>query len=129
MRLALILTLFFLGSCSSMQTHDSVLRHVVVFRFKPEATAESVAAIERAFAALPESVLDDRGERVIVDFEWGTNNSPENLADGFTHCFLVSFASEDARQLYLDHPVHKEFVELLLPQLDKPFVVDYWAQP
>ena len=30
----------------------------------------------------------------IKDFEWGTNNSPENLAQGFTHCFFVTFADD-----------------------------------
>ena len=98
------------------------LRHVVVFRFQPETPAEKIDEIARAFAALP-SKIDG-----IVDFEWGVNNSPEDLNDGYTHCFVISFENEEARAAYLPHPAHKEFVALLRPYLDKPFVLDYWTQ-
>lgn len=98
-----------------------VLRHVVLFRFKESATAEDVARIEQAFAALPAQI------DAIHDFEFGTNNSPEGLNDGFTHCFLVTFRDEAGRDAYLPHPAHKAFVDVLRPHLDKALVVDYWA--
>ena len=97
------------------------LRHVVMFKFKDDAPAEEVRKIEDAFRALPSKVPE------VVDFEWGTNNSPEGLADGFTHCFLVTFNDEKGREVYLPHPAHKEFVALLKPQLDKVLVIDYVA--
>ena len=129
MRLAPILGVLLLAGCSSMTPHDPVLRHVVAFRFKPTATPESIAEVERAFAALPAKIHGVAGsERAIFDFEWGTNNSSEGLDDGFTHCFIISFESEEARAAYLQHPLHQEFVALLRPHLDKPFVLDYWAQ-
>ena len=108
------------GSASAAE-EDKVLRHVVLFKFKDDVPAAKVEEIEQAFAALPEKI------DAIVDFEWGTNNSPEGLAEGFTHCFLVSFADEKGRDVYLPHPDHKEFVKLLKPHLDKVLVVDYWA--
>lgn len=98
------------------------LRHVVLFKFKDDAPAAEVKKIEEAFAALPEKIP------TIVDFEWGTNNSPEGLADGFTHCFLVTFEDEKGREVYLPHPAHKEFVSMLKPRLDKVLVIDYTAQ-
>ena len=129
MRTALLLGLLLLTGCSSMTNSDPVLRHVVAFRFKPDATPEDIAAVERAFVALPDKVAGVEGsERGIFDFEWGTNNSPEELNEGFTHCFLISFESEAARDAYLVDPAHEEFVKLLRPHLDKPFVMDYWAQ-
>ena len=64
----------------------------------------------------------------ILDFEWGTNMSPEKLDQGFTHCFVVTFKDVAARDAYLPHPAHKEFVAILGPHLEKPFVVDYVAQ-
>ncbi len=101
---------------------EKMLRHVVLFKFKDSATAEQVKAVEDAFGALPSKIKE------IKDFEWGTNNSPEGLNQGLTHCFFVSFASEADREVYLPHPDHKAFVEVLSPVLDKVTVVDYWAQ-
>ena len=64
----------------------------------------------------------------IKDFEWGTNNSPENLNAGLTHCFFLSFNSEKDRDVYLPHPAHKAFGAILKPYLDKVIVVDYWVK-
>ena len=98
------------------------LRHVVLFKFKDDSTPEQVRTVEDAFRALPEKI------DAIIEFEWGTNNSPEGLAQGFTHCFLVTFKDEKGRDIYLPHPAHKEFVEVLKPHLDKVLVVDYFAK-
>jgi len=101
---------------------QGLLRHVVLFEFKDGTSAEKVAEIERAFAALPEKIP------AIVDFEWGTNNSPEGLDRGLTHCFLVTFEDEAGRDTYLPHPAHKKFVKLLRPHLEEAVVVDYFAR-
>ncbi|MFH1719741.1 MAG: Dabb family protein [Planctomycetota bacterium] len=99
-----------------------VLRHVVLFKFKDSTTPAQIRAIENAFCALPSKV------DAIYDFEWGTDVSVEDLAQGFTHCFFVSFRSEADRAEYLPHPDHKEFGKLLGPYLDKVLVIDYWAK-
>ncbi|PWN06969.1 Dabb family protein [Rhodohalobacter mucosus] len=98
------------------------LRHVVLFEFTETSTTEDIERIEEAFAALP-SQID-----VIRDFEWGINNSPEGLDQGFTHCFIVTFDSEEGRDIYLPHPAHQAFVEILSPHLEDVLVVDYWAR-
>ena len=85
-------------------------------------TDEQVRQIESAFCALPGKV------DTIHDLEWGTDVSVENLSQGFTHCFLVTFLSEADRATYLPHPEHKAFGKLLGPHLDKVVVVDYWTQ-
>lgn len=99
-----------------------VLRHVVLFAFKPEATAEDIRRVEEAFAALP-SQID-----AIQAFEWGANVSIEGKADGFTHCFFVTFADEAGRAVYLPHPAHQEFGRILRPHLAKVLVLDYWTE-
>lgn len=99
-----------------------MLRHAVLFKFKAESSAEDVKKVEDAFRALPSKIKE------IKAFEWGKNNSPENLNQEFTHCFFVSFASEKDRETYLPHPDHKAFVEVLKPHLDKVLVIDYWAE-
>lgn len=98
------------------------LRHVVLFKFKEGTSKEDLAAIEASFAGLPGKIPE------IVAFEWGTNNSPEGLDKGFTHCFFVSFADEKGREIYLPHPDHKAFVDLASPHIDDVLVVDYWVE-
>ncbi|GAB5406992.1 MAG: Dabb family protein [Aureliella sp.] len=98
-----------------------MLRHVVMFKFKDSSSKEDIQGVVDAFRKLPSKIP------TIADFEYGTNNSPEGLADGFTHCFLVSFKSEKDREVYLPHEAHKAFVEVLKPHLDKVMVIDYWA--
>ncbi|MEL7160362.1 MAG: Dabb family protein [Bacteroidota bacterium] len=101
---------------------DSLLRHAVLFSFKEDSYPAGVQAVEEAFRALPAQIPE------IQDFEWGTNNSPEGLDQGFTHLFFVTFASEADRAVYLPHPAHQAFVEVLRPHLDEVLVLDYWAQ-
>ena len=98
------------------------LRHVVLFKFKDASSDKDVKMVEAAFKALPETISEIKG------YEWGTNNSPEGLNQGLTHCFLLSFDSEAGRDAYLIHPDHKKFGKMLGPHLDKVTVVDYWVQ-
>ena len=98
------------------------LRHVVLFKFKETATSEDIAKIETAFAALKGKIPQ------IKSYEWGINNSPEGLNKGFTHCFFLTFDSEEDRAIYLPHPDHKAFGGLLEPYLDDVLVLDYWEK-
>lgn len=97
------------------------LRHVVLFKFKESATAGDIKKVEEAFSALPGKIPQIR------DYEWGTNNSPEGLDKGFTHCFFLTFDSEEDRAVYLPHPDHKAFGAILGPYLEDVLVVDYWT--
>lgn len=98
-----------------------VLRHAVFFAFKDESKSEDIKSVTEAFAALPSKIPE------IIDFEWGSNNSPEGLDDGFTHCFILTFANEAGRATYLPHPAHKEFGNVLRPHMKDVFVIDYWG--
>ena len=100
---------------------DSVLRHVVLFKFKEGTTEGQLKAITDAFSALPGKIKE------IKDYEWGLNNSPEGLNKGLTHCFFVTFRSEADRAVYLPHPEHKAFVALASPFIADVVVVDYWT--
>jgi len=112
-----------LGACAPSAKQDQkALRHVVLFKFKDASTPEDIKKVEDAFGALADKIS------LIKAYEWGTNSSPENLNQGLTHCFLVTFASDKDRDDYLVHPDHKAFVEVLLPYLDKATVVDYWTK-
>ena len=95
------------------------LRHLVLLKFKAGMAPAHLHALESAFAALASKIS------AVQSLEWGTNNSPEGLAKGFTHCFNLTFADEAARAIYLPHPDHLAFVEQLKPALDDVLVMDY----
>ena len=122
-RLSLLaIFLLFAGTLySQKKASNPKLRHIVLFSFKASSSSSEIKMIEDAFRALPSKISEIKG------FEWGLNNSPENLHQGFTHCFLVTFDSEKAREDYLPHPAHKEFVAILGPHLERVLVFDYWA--
>jgi hypothetical protein len=98
-----------------------LLRHVVLFAFHDSAPPAAVDAIQQAFSRLPDEIDS------IVSYEWGINNSPEGINQGFTHCFFLSFASEADRDAYLIDPAHQHFVAGLQPHLAQALVVDYWT--
>jgi hypothetical protein len=119
--------LVLVGVFATMNTNEAapkpekVLRHVVLFKFKADATEQQIQEVVDAFGTLPEKI------DAIHDFEWGTDVSPEGKAQGFTHCFLVTFRNEQGRDEYLPHAEHQAFVTLVRPVLEDVLVVDYWT--
>ncbi len=101
---------------------EKLLRHMVLFKFKDTSKPEDVQKVVDAFAALPGKI------DAIADFEWGTDVGVENLSQGFTHCFLVTFRDAKGRDAYLPHPAHDDFKKIVGPHLDKVLVVDYWTE-
>lgn len=141
MRYLLLLPLLFLLACSETapetatnqtttdlsvdmkaDTPDSLLRHAVLFSFNEDSYPAGPKAVEEAFAGLPSKISQ------IHDYEWGINNSPEGLDKGYTHLFFVTFKSEADRAVYLPHPAHLAFVEVLKPHLKDVLVLDYWTR-
>ena len=98
------------------------LLHVVSLKFKPGATPEQIGLVEKAFEGLKEKIPG------ITSLKWGTNVSPEKHAKGFTHCFVLTFASDKDRDVYLVHEDHKAFGQVLGPVIDDVFVIDFWAK-
>lgn len=98
---------------------DTLLRHVVLFQFKPDVSQAQIDEVVKAFGDMKQKI------DVIVDFEWGTDVSVENRAAGFTHCFQVTFRDEKGRDIYLPHPVHEEFKKLVGGKLANVLVFDY----
>ena len=109
-------------STTNQSANAKVLRHVVLFKFKDGTSPEKVKEIEQAFTDLPKKI------NTIIGYEWGNNISPENLGQGFTHCFLVTFKNATDRDNYLPHPDHKAFGKILGPHLDKVLVFDFVDQ-
>jgi hypothetical protein len=111
-----------LFAVSTPAAETGKLRHVVALKFKATASEADIRKVESAFRDLKKKIPQ------IESLEWGTNNSPEKLNKGFTHCFVLSFKSEADRAVYLPHPDHKAFGQILGPVLEDVFVFDYVAK-
>lgn len=98
-----------------------ILRHVVMFGFNSSTDTAQVQQVIKRFTNLKHQVPG------IVEFEWGENNSPENLNQGHTHCFTLSFESTEARDAYLPHPQHQAFAKWVGQWVVTVTVFDYWA--
>ncbi|HEX4416022.1 MAG TPA: Dabb family protein [Lacipirellulaceae bacterium] len=117
-----------LSSATAIQAEDAkepekVLRHAVFFKFKDGTSDEDIKKVVDAFDALPKKIDSIKG------YERGKNFSPIGFDDGYTHCFLVTFADEAGRAKYLPHPDHEAFKKLAGPHFDKVFVIDFWGKP
>jgi hypothetical protein len=104
-----------------MNQPDQLLRHVVLFKFKDDTLPAQIKAMEAAFCALPAQI------DAIHALEWGTDASVEGIAQGFTHCFLLTFKSAADRDAYLPHPAHRAFGDFIRPYKEKVLVIDYWT--
>jgi hypothetical protein len=105
-----------------MSERTDVYRHVVLFKFYERVGNETVEAIEAAFRAFCAELP------FVRDFEWGRNSSPEGLNEGYSHCFIVTFANEKDRDAYLPHPAHQAFCRNYLDEnLEKVCVVDFYS--
>ncbi len=123
--LLVLLAAFTIHTTSFSQKTDNttpLLRHVVIFKFKDSSTPADVQKVADTFQGLYGKVPQ------IKAFEWGINNSPEHFDQGFTHCFILSFASEKDLADYQLNPDHLAFQKVLQPHMEKVFVVDYWVK-
>jgi hypothetical protein len=122
-RSSLLLALFLSVAFSAAAQENkpgAKLFHVVSFKFKDNADPAQVKKVEEAFRALKGKIKE------IQTIHWGTNNSPEKLNKGYTHCWVLTFNSEKDRDAYLVHADHKAFGAMLGPVLDQVFVIDFW---
>jgi len=99
-----------------------VLRHIVLFKWKPETPPEKIAEIEAAMHALAAKIPQ------VAEYEWGTDVSVQGLSQGFTHCFVVSFRSEADRDIYAPHPDHVAFMALCKPHREVVLTFDFFAR-
>ena len=95
------------------------VQHIALFQFKSGA---SDAIIHRTVDDLRRLAKTIPG---IIDFSIGTNSSPEGLASGLTHGFVMTFQDAAARDAYLPHPEHEKFKAFVLPHIERVVVFDY----
>lgn len=123
--LPLVLGFLFMSltiAASGAEPSGKLLRHIVLYKFKPELRPEQVQEVVDAFAALP-SKMD-----LIARLEYGTNVSEEGKSEGLTHCFVVTFRSKADLDAYLVHPAHQAYVSLVRDRREKVVVFDFWTE-
>jgi len=96
-----------------------VIRHILLIKFNQTANASKIGDLKALFESMPEKVEG------VSSVEWGLNDSPENMNQGYTHSVLMNFTDEAARQRYLPHPEHEALKEVFIPLLDDIVVFDY----
>jgi len=97
----------------------ATVQHMVVVKFKAGFSQQS---IDNLFKELYEFWRTTPG---VTYFAGGPNSSPEGLNQGYSHGFLVTFASASARDAYLTHPGHQRILERVLPSLDGVLAFDF----
>ncbi|KEF55326.1 uncharacterized protein A1O9_08980 [Exophiala aquamarina CBS 119918] len=101
--------------------------HIVLFKLKSSLSDEEKKAFCDDMLALKGTCIHPTSqEPYIIAASGGVDNSPEGAQGGFTHGFVVEFASPQDRDYYVSSdPVHQAFVKRNSPQFDDVRVVDY----
>ena len=97
----------------------SQIQHIVLFKFKPEVTTEKIMELFRLLAELQRLIPG------ITYFAGGPYSSPEGMNQGYTHGFLMTFESVEARNAYLPHPEHERVKAALLACIDSAIAFDF----
>jgi len=83
-----------------------VFHHVAMFRFKEETTADQVAAVTEALAALPDAIDVLSGYRFAPD---------AGVTEGsWDYVVIADLPDADAYLTYKNHPAHRAVVEDLI---------------
>ncbi|KAB8312337.1 Dabb family protein [Erwinia endophytica] len=96
-----------------------MIRHVLFITFTERARSSEIERVRKAFLQIPDQVDG------VLSVEWGCNDSPEGKNAGFTHCVLMTFRDEIARQRYLPHPAHEAIKAIFQPVLSDIIVFDF----
>ncbi len=102
------------------------IKHVVLLKFKPEVTQETIDGLVADFHKIKAQLPG------MLDFSIGPNVSKEGVDKGFTHGFVMTFASAEDLQTYLPHPDHvavkTKIIESLDGGIDGAMIID-WEEP
>lgn len=81
--------------------------HIVAFKYKKAITDAKKKEIADALVALKGKIPQ------IISIRYGSNISKEGFDKGFHQAFIVTFANERDRDIYLEHEEHKKFAKRL----------------
>lgn len=95
------------------------IQHMVLFKIKPEVTTAKITQLFKLLAELQQLIPG------ITYFAGGSYSSPEGLNQGYTHGFLMTFESVEARDTYLPHPEHERVKAVLSTCIDSALAFDF----
>ncbi|NET84277.1 MAG: Dabb family protein [Moorea sp. SIO1F2] len=96
-----------------------MIEHIVLFKWKEDASADAIALAINGILALKDQIPG------IVELSCGENFSPLR-SQGFQHALRVQLLDCDALSTYADHPVHQAVIEKYIkPILGDIIAVDY----
>lgn len=78
-----------------------MIRHIVLVRFRPEVTHDTIAEILADLQAIEGKVPG------LLSIASGRSESPEKIERGYMHGFTVDFADWAALEAYQQHPDHR----------------------
>lgn len=120
---------------TSPSWRPGLLRHVVMFRYKPGTTAAMRGEVTMRFLRLAQDSRRPDGSHPVRSIEMGVQNSGEGADAGLQQAFIVTFASEGDRNFYVGKPVimdpawfdpaHEAFKNFAGPALEKVVVFDF----
>ena len=115
----LVIFVLLFQTTSHAQTTGSAtgVRHIVIITFKPDASRDSIKALDNLYADLAKNPL-------VKDFEWGVNVSARDTAE-LKHIYNTTFASKEDLDNYRKIPEYKKLFQLSLPIARDVNVVDY----
>lgn len=91
-----------------------MIHHLVLFRFAPDASADTRAALAAMLDGLPAKVAQIRG------WQHGANVTPD--ADAWDYALHATFETPADLHAYFDHPDHLAGLEALAGRLELKFV-------
>ncbi|WP_441288210.1 Dabb family protein [Sorangium sp. KYC3313] len=107
-----------------------LIRHIVLFQYLPDVTAEQRGQVVERFLALQDA-CQRNGARYILSIETGAQSSGEGADKWLNQGFIVTFKSEGDRNYYVGQPVvedpayydpahqvYKDFVKPLVSDSD-----------
>ena len=95
-----------------------MLRHVALFRWKPETTAEDVSKIEAALRQLPQKLPCIQAYRFGRDLGFQEGNADFGI--------VADFVDEDGLKTYASDPGHQALIaELIRPITERREAIQY----
>jgi Stress responsive A/B Barrel Domain len=110
-----------IGNNTSAQANNSssaLLRHIVIITFKPDASPDSIKALDNVYTGLSKSSF-------VKDFELGVNVSARDTGV-IKHIYATTFASKEDMKSYSKIPEYSKLFKISLPISEDVTVVDYW---
>lgn len=95
------------------------VKHIALIKFNDGTTQEQIDQVFSDLLDISESIPG------IEDYVSGPNNSPEGLAQGYSHAMIMTFADAAARDAYLTHADHQAFMAKATPHVAGVAVVDF----